>query len=1500
MKSLRVDSKPSSLVKCLWACLLAGLWLLMAPSSIYAGTIIVDTPADENDHSCSDGDCSLRDAVELAAAGDTINFTGTMTVYLSSQLNITRNLTIDGGAYTVTVSGDTGGDGSTNVRVFNIGAGSNVTLTHLQITKGVADKGGGIYNAGTLTVQECRLFSNLATTGSAGGGAVWNESGVLKVISSTISGNHADDNGGGILNRYNTVTVQNSTIANNSASLGTGGGIDSINGTIVLKNSTLSGNSAGSNGGGGLYHWGGTVSIYNTIIANSGNGDCTFIAGPTVAANINNLVEDGSCSTNGVGFVSGDPSLGPLTDNGGRTLSMALLPASWAIDGGNNATCLSTDQRGVARPQMARCDIGAYEAAPQPVLRLTQSVTPTGGIAYAGGMVTYTIVVSNSTTQSDPQVWLTDTLPLGMNFKQWVINSGGTFSNNQLTWNGTLGSQAILTFTFQATHSAGLNVINTVMVSDAIQLVQASSTFTSFCQNGLTVTNGNDVGPGSLRQAMIDSCDGGSITYAGNITTYLNSQLDIGKRLTIDGGPYSATVSGDSGNDGSRNVRAFNISAGSVVTLAHLNITQCYNSDRGSGANNFGTLTVIGCNFSNNAGDFGGAAINSNEGSLTVRDSTFTNNSGAYGGAINVFRGTMFIQTSAFTNNSALNGGGAIDYYRLPSDLDPNPMTILTSTFSGNSSWYGGAIEIQNIPLTIGNCVFTRNTARSTGGAIFYDVHNYAGTVRNITIDNSTFAENVAAQEQGSIAWGGGGIYNYLGAMTIRNSTFFSNSSRLTDGGAIHSGYSLSLLNSTLIGNSSGVSDYVGGLFNNGGLNIQNTIIAGSGPGADCRAIGTSSVTNINNLIEDGSCSADGVNFFSGDPEVGPPADNGGGFLTHALLPGSRAIDSGSGCLATDQRGVARPQGGACDRGALEMPAQPILQLTHSVAPATEVPLHGMVTYTLTLTNRGTVTDSSVLLTDTLPAEVLFDSWVISPSNTVRAGNSFTWTGVLTPGRVLTWTFSAAHTGSLYGQVVTNVGWISGTIQHNSKSTVFQVQPVYTLTVRSTGNGGGSVGSEPSGITCGTVCAAGYPSGTVVTLTATPGVSSTFAGWSGDQVGTTSPMTVVMNAVRNLTATFNVKSFTITPTAGLHGAILPGTPQAVLYGNALTFTVTPTTGYHIADVEVDGVSQGAIGSYTFNNVTANHTITAAFAINICTLSTTVVGQGQVTRVPDRTMYDYGTVVTLTAVPTTGWHFGHWSGDLSGVLTQTPLSMEGNKAVTATFAVNTYIITPTAGAHGSFSPATPQTVNYGDTITFTVTPTTGYHIVDVGVDGVSQGAVAVYTFTNVTADHFITAAFEINSYTLDMAIVGQGQVSRVPSQTTYLHGSVVTLTATPTTGWYFGQWSGGASGIATQTTVVMDSHKTVTATFLNAPAVYYTLTVGLSGSGSVTPGVGTHNYLSGTVVDLSAGPAEGWIFAGWTGAVTGTTPAAQITMDGDKAITAVFRVQLFLPVVMRKG
>ena len=124
--------------------------------------------------------------------------------------------------------------------------------------------------------------------------------------------------------------------------------------------------------GGGLWNgtYGGRVlNFANNIIANSvAGGDC-YDAG-TIVTNLNNLVADGSCSTNGVNFKTGDPLLGVLADNGGPTQTFALLTGSPAINAGDNTTCAAApvsgeDQRGENRND-SQCDIGAFELKNQP------------------------------------------------------------------------------------------------------------------------------------------------------------------------------------------------------------------------------------------------------------------------------------------------------------------------------------------------------------------------------------------------------------------------------------------------------------------------------------------------------------------------------------------------------------------------------------------------------------------------------------------------------------------------------------------------------------------------------------------------------------------------------------------------------------------------------------------------------------------------------------------------------------------------------------------------------------------------------------------------------------------------------------------------------------------------------------------------------------------------------------------------------------------------------
>jgi hypothetical protein len=220
-------------------------------------------------------------------------------------------------------------------------------------------------------------------------------------------------------------------------------------------------------------------------------------------------------------------------------------------------------------------------------------------------------------------------------------------------------------------------------------------------------------------------------------------------------------------------------------------------------------------------------------------------------------------------------------------------------------------------------------------------------------------------------------------------------------------------------------------------------------------------------------------------------------------------------------------------------------------------------------------------------------------------------------------------------------------------------------------------------------------------------------------------------------------SYTITASAGTGGTISPSGSVTVAQGSSKSFTIASNPGYYTAGVTVDGTSVGAVSSYTFSNMTANHTISATFANLSYTLILvrTGTGWGSVTTSPSQSTYLSGTTVTLTASPSAGSTFTGWSGACSGTATTCTLTMQSNKSVTATFALKTYTITSSAAtAGGSISPSGTVTAAHGSTQVFTITPGSGYKIANVRVDGAYVGAVSAYTFWSVTGGHTIAAFF----------------------------------------------------------------------------------------------------------------------------------------------------------------
>jgi uncharacterized repeat protein (TIGR02543 family) len=135
----------------------------------------------------------------------------------------------------------------------------------------------------------------------------------------------------------------------------------------------------------------------------------------------------------------------------------------------------------------------------------------------------------------------------------------------------------------------------------------------------------------------------------------------------------------------------------------------------------------------------------------------------------------------------------------------------------------------------------------------------------------------------------------------------------------------------------------------------------------------------------------------------------------------------------------------------------------------------------------------------------------------------------------------------------------------------------------------------------------------------------------------------------------------------------------------------------------------------------------------------------------------------------------------------------------------------------------------------------------------------------------------------------GSVSRSPNATTYTAGTVVTLTATPASGYTFTGWSGGASGTNATTTVTMNANTSVTANFTNSTGTSYTLTTTASpgAGGSITRSPDATTYTAGTVVTLTATPASGYTFSSWSGGASGSSTTTTVTMNANTSVTANF-------------
>ena len=253
-------------------------------------------------------------------------------------------------------------------------------------------------------------------------------------------------------------------------------------------------------------------------------------------------------------------------------------------------------------------------------------------------------------------------------------------------------------------------------------------------------------------------------------------------------------------------------------------------------------------------------------------------------------------------------------------------------------------------------------------------------------------------------------------------------------------------------------------------------------------------------------------------------------------------------------------------------------------------------------------------------------------------------------------------------------------------------------------------------------------------------------------------------------------SYCITSSADSNSTLSPSDNVVVNANFSQTFTYSANNGYNISSVVVDGSSVPITGSYAFNDVQANHTISVAstqnvvssYAINdappehtvpaelaIKTVNITASAEANGAINPSGSVYvNYGRNQSFTITATADYHvFDVIVDNVSqgAVSSYAFTDVQADHMITVNFAIDTFNITAFAGAHGFISPSKSVSVNYGGNQTFNINPNTGYYIVDVIVNGSSVGAVSSYTFNNVQTAYSISAKFALSPAIYEIAV-----------------------------------------------------------------------------------------------------------------------------------------------------
>ena len=672
---------------------------------------------------------------------------------------INKDIVIDGKGHTISAE-DLG-------RIFSIGEGFTVTLTNATLINGKADKGGAIYNDGSLTLSDVKLSDNAA---DSYGGAVFNN-GELVVSDSVFDSNDivnrgsasVDYGGAAIYNWYDgTLTVSGSNFTNNIKNYKNG---DRLVGAVAtIGDATISDSYFVNNAG----RWGGAISASGYLIAGDDVNTLT-VSGST-------FKENGGLYGAGI-FVAGSDftvsdcvfdkntafGKGNMTPNNNNGAAIVVTDTGKDITGAITGSNFTNN----------KAQYGGAIYICEGNIAISDSLFENNSADVEGGAIDIDSAINNPIVTVENSKFVNNTPQAIHNSKELHLGIE-TFTDLQNAI-GLVDGILTLDSDIAMTDDEAANFVNGVIINKNIRIDGKGHTIdaknlgrifkiNNWCDvtlTNVTLTNGNATVGGAIYN--FGNLDLVHVNFVNNTAKYGGAIMNYAYGLVLDDSTFTNNTAKIGG--------------------AIYNSEDCF---------------VVGnSTFTNNTAKIGGAIYNS-EDCFVVGNSTFTNNTAKIGGAIYNYGIGFVVGNSTFVNNSAADGAGAIMN-------GGRGFVVGNSTFANNTATSkGGAIYNYGIGFVVGNSTFANNTAEDAGA-----VYNEGD---NSVVGNSTFANNTAEDA--------GAVYNEGDNSVVGNSTFVNNTATSIGGAIINNG-KLVVDNSAFEDNAANY--YGGAILNNGKLVVDNS-----------------------------------------------------------------------------------------------------------------------------------------------------------------------------------------------------------------------------------------------------------------------------------------------------------------------------------------------------------------------------------------------------------------------------------------------------------------------------------------------------------------------------------------------------------------------------------------------------------------------------------------------------------------------------------------------------